>query len=124
LAQYRDVAAFAQFGSDLDKATQAQLNRGQRLTEILKQDQYKPLPVEKQILIIFAGTNGYLDDLAVEDCRTFEQGLYEFMDSSYPAVGSQLAQKKQIDEALRAEIRKVLDEYKAKFLAERKAKVA
>ena len=63
LAQYRDVAAFAQFGSDLDKATQAQLNRGQRLTEILKQGQYSPLPVEKQILIIFAGTNGYLDDL-------------------------------------------------------------
>ena len=124
LAQYRDVAAFAQFGSDLDKATQAQLNRGQRLTEILKQGQYSPLPVEKQILIIFAGTNGYLDDLAVEDCQPFEQGLYPFMDTAYPSVGSQLIQKKQIDEPLRAEIRKMLDEYKAKFLAERKAKVA
>ena len=90
LAQYRDVAAFAQFGSDLDKATQAQLNRGQRLTEILKQGQYSPLPVEKQILIIFAGTNGYLDDLEIEDCQPFEQGLYEFMDTSYPSVGSQL----------------------------------
>jgi F-type H+-transporting ATPase subunit alpha len=124
LAQYRDVAAFAQFGSDLDKATQAQLNRGQRLTEILKQGQYSPLPVEKQILIIFAGTNGYLDDLEVEDCQPFEQGLYQFMDTAYPSVGSLLIQKKQIDEPLRAEIRKMLDEYKAKFLAERKAKVA
>ncbi|MGD0459407.1 MAG: F0F1 ATP synthase subunit alpha [Terriglobia bacterium] len=124
LAQYRDVAAFAQFGSDLDKATQAQLNRGQRLTEILKQGQYSPLPVEKQILIIFAGTNGYLDNLEIEDCQPFELGLYQFMDASYPSVGSQLIQKKQIDEPLRAEIRKMLDEYKAKFLAERKAKVA
>ena len=124
LAQYRDVAAFAQFGSDLDKATQAQLNRGQRLTEILKQGQYSPLPVEKQILIIFAGTNGYLDNLEIEDCQPFEHGLYEFMDTAYPSVGSQLIQKKQIDEPLRAEIRKMLDEYKAKFLAERKAKVA
>jgi F-type H+-transporting ATPase subunit alpha len=118
------VAAFAQFGSDLDKATQAQLNRGQRLTEILKQGQYSPLPVEKQILIIFAGTNGYLDNLEIEDCQPFELGLYQFMDASYPSVGSQLIQKKQIDEPLRAEIRKMLDEYKAKFLAERKAKVA
>jgi len=124
LAQYRDVAAFAQFGSDLDKATQAQLNRGQRLTEILKQGQYSPLPVEKQVLIIFAGTNGYLDNLETEDCQAFEQGLYPFMDTSYPSVGSQLRQKKQIDEPLRAEIRRMLDEYKAKFLAERKAKVA
>ena len=124
LAQYRDVAAFAQFGSDLDKATQAQLNRGRRLTEILKQGQFSPLPVEKQILIIYAGTNGYFDDLGVEDCQPFEQGLYQFMDTAYPSVGSQLIQKKQFDEPLRAEICKLLDEYKAKFLAERKAKVA
>jgi F-type H+-transporting ATPase subunit alpha len=124
LAQYRDVAAFAQFGSDLDKATQAQLNRGLRLTEMLKQGQYSPLPVEKQILIIFAGTNGYLDDLEVEDCQPFEQGLYNFMDASCSSLGSQLIQKKQIDEPLRVEIRRMLDEYKAKFLAERKEKVA
>lgn len=122
LAQYNNVAAFAQFGGDLDKATQAQLNRGQRLTEILKQGQYSPLPVEKQVLIIFAGTNGYLDDLAIEDCQPFEHGLYEFMDNSFPSVGSQLVQKKEIDEPLRAEIRKMLDEYKAKFRAERKEK--
>jgi F-type H+-transporting ATPase subunit alpha len=122
LAQYNNVAAFAQFGGDLDKATQAQLNRGQRLTEILKQGQYSPLPVEKQVLIIFAGTNGYLDDLAVEECQPFEQGLYEFMDNAYPSVGRQIVEKKQIDEPLRAEIRKMLDEYKAKFRADRKEK--
>jgi len=122
LAQYRAMAAFAQFGSDLDKATQAQLNRGRRLTEILKQDQYKPLAVEKQVLIIFAGTNGYLDDLEVEDCLAFEQALYEFLDSSYPALGKQLAAKKQLDDDLRGQVRKMLEEFKAKFLAERKAK--
>src|SRR3989441_3995518 len=85
LAQYRELAAFAQFGSDLDKVTAAQLSRGQRLTEVLKQDQYQPLPVEKQIVIAFAGTNGYLDEFAVEDCRPFERSLYEFMDTSYPS---------------------------------------
>ena len=124
LAQYNNVAAFAQFGGDLDKATQAQLNRGQRLTEILKQGQFSPLPVEKQVLIIFAGTNGYLDDLAIEDCQPFERGLYDFMDDSYPSVGRELVQKKQIDEPLRAEIHQMLDEYKAKFRSEQKEKVA
>ena len=123
MAQYRELAAFAQFGSDLDKATQAQLNRGQRLTEILKQGQFQPLPVEKQVVSIFAGTNGFLDDLAVEDCQPFEQALCEFMDSSYPALGKQMIEKKQLDDALRGEIRKMLEEFKAKFLAERKEKV-
>ncbi len=121
LAQYRELAAFAQFGSDLDKATQAQLNRGQRLTEILKQDQYLPLAVEKQIVIIFAGTNGFLDDLPVADCLPFEKGLYDFMDSSYPQVGKKVAEKKQLDDGLRAEVRKMLEEFKAKFVAEKKA---
>ena len=121
LAQYRELAAFAQFGSeDLDKTTQAQLSRGRRLTEILKQDQYQPRPVEKQVIIIFAGTNGFLDDLAVEDCGPFEQRLYDFLDASYPALGKKIAEKKQLDDALRGEVRKVLDEFKAKFLAERK----
>ena len=123
MAQYRELAAFAQFGSDLDKATQAQLNRGQRLTEILKQGQFQPLPVEKQVVSIFAGTNGFLDDLAVEDCQPFEQALCEFMDSSYPALGKQMIEKKQLDDALRGEIRKMLEEFKAKFVAERKEKV-
>jgi F-type H+-transporting ATPase subunit alpha len=124
LAQYRELAAFAQFGSDLDKTTQAQLNRGRRLTEILKQNQHRPLPVEKQIATIFAGTGGYLDDLAVEDCLAFEAALHEFMDNSYPAVGRALVEKKQIDDPLRADMRKMLDEFKAKFVAEGKQKVA
>src|ERR1041385_3033407 len=86
MAQFRELAAFAQFGSDLDKATMAQLNRGQRLTEILKQDQYTPIPVEKQVAIIFAGTSGLLDDLEVADCRGFEQYLYRFLDASHPTL--------------------------------------
>ncbi len=122
MAQFRELAAFAQFGSDLDKATLAQLNRGRRLVEILKQDQYKPLAVEKQIAIVFAGTGGYLDDLPIEQCLPFEQALYDFMDTSYPAVGKQIVAKREIDEPLRAEITKMLDEFKAKFVAENKAK--
>ncbi|MGH9431074.1 MAG: F0F1 ATP synthase subunit alpha [Terriglobia bacterium] len=118
LAQYRGLAAFAQFGSDLDKATQAQLNRGQRLTEILKQGQYEPLPVEKQILIIFAGTNGYLDDLPVSECRAFEKEVYEFLDSSFPSIGQKIGEKKALDDQLRSEIRKALDDFKVKFKAE------
>jgi len=120
MAQYRALEAFAQFGSDLDKATQAQLNRGQRLTEVLKQDQYTPLPVEKQIVIIFAGTNGYLDGLAVGDCKSFEKALYTFMDSSYPAVAKSILEKKTLDDALKADLKKMLDEFKAKFVAEKK----
>jgi F-type H+/Na+-transporting ATPase subunit alpha len=124
LAQYRELAAFEQFGSDLDKATQAQLRRGRRLTEILKQDQFSPLSVEKQIVAIFAGTNGYLDDLEVDECRPFEKGLYDFLDVSYPSLGREIAEKKQLDDPLRAEIRKMLDEYKKKFIAERQPAVA
>ena len=124
MAQFRELAAFAQFGSDLDKATQAQLNRGRRLVEILKQDQYEPLPVEKQIVIVFAGTGGYFDDLEIEECRPFELALYEFMDTSYPSVSKQIVEKKSIDDGLRAEMHKMLDEFKAKFVAERKAKKA
>ena len=124
LAQYRELAAFAQFGSDLDKTTQAQLNRGRRLTEILKQNQYRPLAVEKQIATIFAGTGGYLDDLSVEDCLAFEAALHEFMDNSYPSVGRALVEKRQIDDPLRADLRKMLDEFKAKFMAERKQQAA
>ena len=90
--------------------------------EILKQDQYQPLPVEKQIVLVFAGTGGYFDDLEIEACLPFEQALYDFMDTSYPSVGKQLVEKKSIDDALRAEMGKMLDEFKAKFVAERKAK--
>ncbi len=120
LAQFRELAAFAQFGSDLDKATQAQLNRGRRLTEILKQDQYAPLAVEKQIVLIFAGTQGLLDDLPVEDCLAFEKGLYEFLDASYPQLGKNILEKRVLNDELRAQMRKVLEEFKAKFLADKK----
>jgi F-type H+-transporting ATPase subunit alpha len=118
LAQYRDLAAFAQFGSDqLDKATQAQLARGQRLTEVLKQDQYVPLSVERQVLMIFAATNKFLDDLQVSECGPFEAGLYDFIDANYPGIFKTLREKKAFDDALKAETSKVLDAYKERFLA-------
>ena len=121
LAQFRELAAFAQFGSDLDKATQAQLNRGQRLTEILKQGQYQPLSFEKQILIIYAGTNGFLDDLAVEQCRPFEQQLYGYVDTMNPGLLKQIAEKKILDDALKSEMSRLIKECKERFLAESKA---
>ncbi len=119
LAQFRELAAFAQFGSDLDAATQAQLARGKRLTEILKQDQYAPVPVEKQIVIIFAGTNGHLDDLAIEDCRPFEQALYRFLDQSHPGLGAKIREHKELTDDLRKELQAVLREFKERFRAER-----
>src|ERR1700710_660518 len=97
LAQYRELAAFAQFGSDLDKSSQAQLNRGKRLVEILKQPQYQPIPVEKQVAIIFAGTRGLLDDLPVEDCRQFETDLYRFLENSKPGILTAIREKKAFD---------------------------
>src|SRR6184192_2339462 len=118
LAQFRELAAFAQFGSDLDKATQAQLNRGQRLTEILKQSQYQPLPFEKQIAVIHAGTSGALDDLPVEQCREFEKGLYDYIETMNPGVLKAIAEKKILDDALKADLSKVIGEYKQKFVAE------
>jgi len=117
MAQYRSLAAFAQFGSDLDKTTAAQLNRGQRLVELLKQDQYSPLPVEKQIIAIFAGTNGFLDDLAVERVRAFEQSLYQFLDNAHPGLLSELAEKKALDDSLRAQLKTVLGEARTRFQA-------
>jgi F-type H+/Na+-transporting ATPase subunit alpha len=118
LAQYRDLAAFAQFGTEqLDKATQAQLARGQRLIEILKQDQYKPLPVEKQILIIFAGSNKFLDDVAPADCRRFEQELYPFIETNYSGILKTIREKKAIDDALRAEMTTALGAFKERFTA-------
>jgi len=121
LAQFRELAAFAQFGSDLDKATQAQLNRGQRLVEVLKQDQYSPLPFSKQILIIFAGTNGFLDDLAVENLRDFEKGLYNFADTMNPALLKAIMEKKVLDDQLKNDLHKLVGEFKERFVAERKA---
>ncbi|HVZ61375.1 MAG TPA: F0F1 ATP synthase subunit alpha [Terriglobales bacterium] len=124
LAQFRELAAFAQFGSDLDKTTQAQLNRGQRLVEILKQDQFSPLSFGKQILVIFAGTNGYLDDLAVEDCREFEKGLCAYVDTMGAGVLKTIEEKKTLDDAIKADMVKIVKEFKERFLAERKAAVA
>jgi len=124
MAQFRELAAFAQFGSDLDKTTMAQLNRGRRLTEILKQGQYQPLAVEKQVIAIFAGTGGYLDDLGADEVGVFEKQLYSFLDTAHPAVLAKIREKRQLDDQLRTELRKVLDEFKAKFVADRKAMVA
>ncbi|HSU89061.1 MAG TPA: F0F1 ATP synthase subunit alpha, partial [Terriglobia bacterium] len=106
---------FAQFGSDLDKATLAQLNRGQRLTEVLKQDQYAPIPVEKQIAIIFSGTNGLLDDLVVADCRPFEQYLYRFLDAGHPALLEKIRNRKTIDDEIKGELQKAIKEAKERF---------
>jgi F-type H+-transporting ATPase subunit alpha len=121
LAQYRELAAFAQFGSDLDKATQAQLNRGQRLVEVLKQKQFSPLPFSKQILIIFAGTNGFFDDLPVDQVRDFEAELYKYVDATNPGLLRTIMEKKVLDDALKAEISKVIKQSKEAFVAERQA---
>ncbi len=117
LAQYRALAAFAQFGSDLDKASTQQLNRGRRLVEILKQGLHEPLPVEKQILIINAGTGGFLDDLAVEDCRRFEAELYRFVDNAHPGLLPEIREKKALDDTLKAKVNAVTTEFKQRFTA-------
>jgi F-type H+-transporting ATPase subunit alpha len=117
MAQYRELAAFAQFGSELDRASQAQIARGRRLTEILKQDQFQPLPVAKQILIIFAATHGYLDDLEIEQCLPFEKSVYEFIESNHPGVLAKIVERKQLDDELRAELRTALDAFKEQFRA-------
>ncbi len=121
LAQYRELAAFAQFGSELDKATQAQLNRGARMVEILKQDQFVPLPVERQILIIFAGVNGHVDDLPIEAMRPFEQGLSRFVEASYPEIYKELNEKKVIGEDLSQKMEQAIREHKEEFKAQKPA---
>jgi F-type H+-transporting ATPase subunit alpha len=121
LAQYRELAAFAQFGSDLDKATQAQLNRGQHLVEILKQGQFSPLPFSKQILTIFAGTSGALDDLPIDQVRDFEMALYKYVDTANPSLLRTIMEKKILDDGLKAEMTKVIKETKEAFVAERQA---
>jgi len=121
LAQYRELAAFAQFGSDLDKSSQQQLNRGKHLVEILKQKQYQPLPLEKQVIIIFAGTKGYLDDIPVEQCGKFEEELYRFVDNAHRDVWEEIRTKKALDDSLRNKVTAVIEEFKARFLAEQPA---
>ena len=115
LAQYRELAAFAKFGSELDKATQAQLARGERLMEILKQDQYQPLPVSKQILIIYAGVNGFLDEFPVEVLRRYEAELYQFVDERYPEVLRETEEKRELDDALIQRMNQILEEFKEVF---------
>ncbi len=121
LAQYRELAAFAQFGSDLDKATQAQLARGDRLTEILKQDQYQPLDVVKQIMIIFAGTQGFTDDLRVDELRDFEKELYQFMDANKGDLVRRIGTEKVLSDELRGQLTAALKEFKEKYLADKQA---
>ncbi len=120
LAQYRELAAFAQFGSDLDPATQRQLARGGRLVEILKQGQYKPLPIEKQVLIIYAATNGYIDAYPVSALKRYEEELYSFFETRRPELLKELREKKNIDGDLKAKINSALDEFKAIFAVEPK----
>ncbi|HQF86159.1 MAG TPA: F0F1 ATP synthase subunit alpha [Acidobacteriota bacterium] len=121
LAQYRELQAFAQFGSDLDKATKAQLNRGARLMELLKQGQYKPLTVEKQVVIIYAGTTGHLDDLPLDQVSAFEQALYEHLDTRGGGLLARISQKKSLDAELMEELKTAVAEFKKLFMEQRAA---
>ena len=124
LAQFRELEAFAQFGSDLDKATQNQLNRGQRLVEILKQPQYQPLSVEKQVLILFAGANGYLDGIKKSDVAAYEQKLYEFFEVRHAAVIQALNEQKKMDDELKAKVTQAVEEFTTQFVEARKGAIA
>jgi F-type H+-transporting ATPase subunit alpha len=122
LAQYRELAAFAQFGSDLDPLTQKQLNRGQRLTELLKQPQFEPLTWQQQAVALFAGTQGYLDEFEVKDIRAYEVGLYKYIAAAQTALMEDLTKKKALDDDLRNRLHAALKEYSANFKAELAAK--
>jgi F-type H+-transporting ATPase subunit alpha len=115
MAQYNALAAFAQFGSELDASSQKQLARGERLVELLKQGQYVPLSVERQVLSIFAGTNGFVDEVAVKDVRRYETELHAYAESRHGATMKELGDKKVIDDALKAKIEALLKEFKAQF---------
>ena len=116
LAQYRELADFARFGSDLDKATVAQLTRGEKMVEVLKQDEYVPMPVEKQVMIIFAATRGYLDDIPTGALKRFEKEFHEFIDAEYPDVARELAQEKKISDQMEQELSRAVDQFKARFV--------
>ncbi|MEK7714172.1 MAG: F0F1 ATP synthase subunit alpha, partial [candidate division NC10 bacterium] len=124
LAQFRELAAFAQFGSDLDKATQMQLARGQRMVEILKQGQYQPLPVEKQVAIIFAGTQGLLDDLPADAVREFETHFYGWLERRAPQILAEIRDKKEISDALRERLTQAVSDAKTEFVAAKGIKAA
>ena len=118
LAQYRELAAFSQFGSDLDKLTQNQLNRGKRLTELLKQDQFHPLTAEHMVAILFAGTQGLLDDVKVEDIRPFEDGYHKHLDEQEQSLLKDIGEKRSLDDDLRDRLKKSVEAYKKDFLSE------
>ena len=120
LAQYRALAAFAQFGSELDPASQKQLSRGERLTEILKQAQFEPSSMEKQVLIVYSGTSGVLDDLPVTQLRKFETGLFAFMENAHPSILPEIREKKALSDDLKKKINTALAEFKTRFVAENK----
>jgi F-type H+-transporting ATPase subunit alpha len=122
LAQYRELAAFSQFGSDLDKVTLKQLNRGKRLTELLKQPQFQPLSFEKQVAILYAGVNGLLDDVEVKDLRAFEDGYYPFLESAHPDILTNIAKKKALDDEIKKSLTDAINEYKKNFLDNLKSK--
>jgi F-type H+-transporting ATPase subunit alpha len=124
LAQYRELAAFAQFGSDLDKATQAQLNRGRRLVEILKQPQYQPLAVEKQVVIVYAATKGFLDSVAIEDVRRYEEDLYRYLEGRHPDLLKNIAGKKILDDEIKPTLEGALNGFAQHFGAVRPAGAA
>jgi F-type H+-transporting ATPase subunit alpha len=115
LAQYREMAAFAQFGSDLDAATQAQLSRGERLVEILKQDQYKPFSVAQQVVSLFAGVRGLLDDIEVADVKRFQDGLLNFVEEKHRGIIDSIEKEKKVDEATEEKLKTVIAEYKGLF---------
>ncbi len=122
LAQYRNLEAFAQFGSDLDKASQDQLNRGKRWVEVLKQPPYSPIPVEKQVAILFAGANAYLDDLAIEDIRRFETDLYRYLDNSKPELLQAIREKKELNDEIKGQLNGALKEFKQRFQGDKRQK--
>lgn len=115
LAQYRELEAFAAFGSDLDAATQKQLTRGERLVELLKQPQYQPLPMEKQVAVLYAGTKGYLDDYPLDAITRYEQGLYQFIENKHPEIFSELSEKEELTDELEGKLKKALDAYVQEF---------
>jgi F-type H+-transporting ATPase subunit alpha len=115
LAQYREMAAFAQFASDLDQVTRNQLERGARLVELLKQGQYVPQAVEKQIVIIFAGTRGYVDKLEISQIAAYEKGLHDFIEKSYPQIFENIRTKKTLDGETEGLLKKALDEFATAF---------
>jgi F-type H+-transporting ATPase subunit alpha len=122
LAQYRELAAFAQFGSsDLDKATQAQLNRGARLVELLKQPQYQPLPVEKQVAILYAGTQGMLDEVPVSDVRAYEEQFHRFMETRFANLLGTIREKKVLDDDAKKQLTAAIKEFNEQFASARAA---